>query len=500
MASQAKNNAIIDSAAVNPEITDLVDKDLGTETVVPRLSPEDDRRLLRKIDLRLVPILLFSYLFQTLDKSALSYSSIMGLTTDLNLVGQQYSWASSIYYFGYLAFSYPASILLVKFPVGKVIGTACATWGAVLLATAGTSNGAGLMAARFFLGVAEASVAPALTVLVSMWYKTSEQPLRHGVWFLGSVTSGFFASLLAYGISLTKSSIHPWQIMFILFGGVTFVWGLCLFYLLPNHPSTARFLSPEDRQKAIIRIADNLTSVKNETFKKYQLVEGLMDVKTWLLFLIMIVGSLSNGLASFQSIIIKGMGFSTIDTYFIQMVSTAFQAIFVLISTVGSTYLENTRTYFMVFNYCMSIIGGVMVNQLSVDRAWARFFGYNLCIAFSANFPMIFAMSSANFAGFTKKTTVNALIFIAYCAANVASPQFFIAGEFPTYPTGFRACIICLSISAALTIVLRCYLIWQNKRRDAENGEVEPAGDEVDVSLSLSDKTDFEIPQFRYVM
>lgn len=62
-----------------------------------------------------------SYLFQFLDKAALSYTAIMGLKTDLSLSGSQYSWASGIYYFGYLAASYPAGMLMVRYPVAKTI-------------------------------------------------------------------------------------------------------------------------------------------------------------------------------------------------------------------------------------------------------------------------------------------------------------------------------------------------------------------------------------------
>lgn len=62
-----------------------------------------------------------SYLFQFLDKAALSYTAILGLKKDLSLTGSQYSWASGIYYFGYLAASYPAGMLMVRFPVGKLI-------------------------------------------------------------------------------------------------------------------------------------------------------------------------------------------------------------------------------------------------------------------------------------------------------------------------------------------------------------------------------------------
>lgn len=67
-----------------------------------------------------------SYLFQFLDKSALGFTSIMSLRSDLSLSGSQYSWASGIYYFGYLGASYPVAWLLVRLPVGKTI--ACSVY------------------------------------------------------------------------------------------------------------------------------------------------------------------------------------------------------------------------------------------------------------------------------------------------------------------------------------------------------------------------------------
>lgn len=62
-----------------------------------------------------------SYLFQFLDKSALSYTAIMTLRTDLKLSGTEYSWASGIYYVGYLVASYPAAWIMTRTPVGKMI-------------------------------------------------------------------------------------------------------------------------------------------------------------------------------------------------------------------------------------------------------------------------------------------------------------------------------------------------------------------------------------------
>jgi len=67
------------------------------------------------------PLRKMTYLFQFLDKAALGYTAILGLNTDLSLTGQDFSWASAIYYIGYLVASYPAGWLIVRYPVAKVI-------------------------------------------------------------------------------------------------------------------------------------------------------------------------------------------------------------------------------------------------------------------------------------------------------------------------------------------------------------------------------------------
>jgi hypothetical protein len=58
-------------------------------------------------------------MFQYLDKSAMSNTAILGLRTDLHMSGGQYSWASSLFNFGYLAASGPFALLMVRYPTGK---------------------------------------------------------------------------------------------------------------------------------------------------------------------------------------------------------------------------------------------------------------------------------------------------------------------------------------------------------------------------------------------
>ena len=81
-----------------------------------------------------------------------------------------------------------------------------------------------------------------------------------------------------------------------------------------------------------------------------------------------------------------------------------------MIGTTGSTYLKNTRTYFMAWNLAVALIGAVMIREADPTQIWTRFMGYCFCIAFSANFPMVLSMSSGNIGGFTKKNTANAMV------------------------------------------------------------------------------------------
>jgi hypothetical protein len=122
------------------------------------VSEVDNKRLLRKIDLMLLPIMLGVYFLQQLDKSTLSYASVFGLVKDAHLGGQDYSWLGSIVYIAQLVMQPVIAYFLVKLPTGKFAGIMVLCWGIVLSCMAVAHNFKGLLAARFFLGCFEASV------------------------------------------------------------------------------------------------------------------------------------------------------------------------------------------------------------------------------------------------------------------------------------------------------------------------------------------------------
>ncbi len=105
-----------------------------------------------------------------------------------------------------------------------------------------------------------------------------------------------------------------------------------------------------------------------------------------------------------------GFGFSKQDTLLLSMVGSGCQLFFVLLATIGSTYIQNSRTYFMAFNLVVSLAGSIMGRQIPASNKYGRLMGVALAISCASNFPLVMAMTSSNVGGFTKKATVGALV------------------------------------------------------------------------------------------
>lgn len=107
------------------------------------LTPENNARVLRKIDLLILPVVLGTYFLQALDKATLAYASVFGLVEDTGLVGHQYSWLGAVVYLAQLVSQPLIAYLLVKMPLGKFLAVIVLLWGIVLSVMPAAHNFAG---------------------------------------------------------------------------------------------------------------------------------------------------------------------------------------------------------------------------------------------------------------------------------------------------------------------------------------------------------------------
>lgn len=223
-------------------------------------------------------IMCIVYGLQFLDKTTISYASIMGLKKDLGLVNDDYQWLGSMFYFGYLAFEYPTNRLLQRLPLGKYSAGCMMLWGIVLACFAGAKNFSGAMAVRFFLGLTESAVTPGFALITSQWYTKAEQGLRTGLWFSFNGVAQIVGGLLAYGIA-KGTAAHPaalsgWQILFLATGLVTSAVGVVFFFWVPDNQLNARWLSKDDRILALERIRINQQGMCTRLFPQVPVEDG----------------------------------------------------------------------------------------------------------------------------------------------------------------------------------------------------------------------------------
>jgi ACS family allantoate permease-like MFS transporter len=210
-------------------------------------------------------------------------------------------------------------------------------------------------------------------------------------------------------------------------------------------------------------------------------------------------------------VIIKGLGHDEFHTLLLGMPQGACQVIFTLTAALLATKLRKSRCIIIACLLCVAMLGWCLVGYLPESHIGGRLGGVFIFAAYASGFPLSLSIIASDVGGYTKKTVVSAVVFLAYCVGNISGPQVFYAREAPHYRTGCKICIICLCLGILDILVLRQYMDWNNKRRDRVQGvciEAEPSklieldggSGVVQLPPSGMDETDLEQESFRYIL
>ncbi|CAD0029856.1 unnamed protein product [Aureobasidium pullulans] len=427
-------------------------RDRGSESGT--LDPEQNRRLLRRIDLHIMPLICIVYFLQYLDKIAISYASVTGIKTSANLRGTQFNWIASIFFFGQLLFEFPTIRLIQLFPL------------------------ANLMVCRALLGVAEAAVVPAWVVFTSAWYRKEEQAFRVGIWFSMCGFAQMFGGFFSYGVANhvggdVQAALQGWQIIFLFLGLLTSVVGIVFWFFLPDSPLSAKFLSTEEKALHAERMRQNEQGIGNRIFEWNQFWEAIRDVNTWFHW---------HGLYQKESLLLV----TPLGAYEVVVL-------------IGLTYLAgktNQRLWCCIAGHIPSIVGAIL---MATTNKVPALIGFYLTGGIPIGWTTILALQSTNVAGSTKKITVTSIGVIAYTVGNIISPQTFQTKDAPRYlPAKISICILYFLITVDLYLI-RWFAVRENRRRDKEREEL---GDKyvVEENHEFLDLTDRENKEFRYAV
>lgn len=465
------------------------------------MTPDEDKKLLRKIDLYLLPLICVLYCFQFMDKQTISYASVLGLKTDLKMEGVMYSWAASAFYCGYLVFEFFAVYTLQRFPVIYTVSVYIVLWG-VMLCLHAVPKYAGFVVLRVILGGLESAITPAFVIITGQWYKKEEVFLRTAIW----VSCNGAGTILGAGaiahtvfVHADSYSITPWKLIFIITGVLTIALGFAILFHIPNKPTDAWFLTEREKRMVVQRIKTNQQGFGNKHFKKEQFIEAITDYRTWIFFLVGIASCIPNGgLTNFGSILLKEkLGYSTSKTLLMNMPSGA-------VELVGCIFFAWMYRYFAVRFFWAAVTCAICVAATCMlafsDNPKVEYAGFALTTMLAIFFIIMLSTISSNVAGHTKKVTVNAIFLIGYSAGNIIGPQTFITSQAPNYMGAVGAMVGCNCVVLLCLLALWADYHFENKRRDAKLNDPTVAEFKLIANHEFADLTDKQNPLFRYIV
>ncbi|KAJ3549791.1 hypothetical protein NM688_g5141 [Phlebia brevispora] len=295
---------------------DVIDSD--SELLLPSRRPVAEKKLVRMLDMRLLPTIVLIFILNYIDRTAISAARLNGIEKDLHLTDIQYSTVLAVLYASYVPAQIPSNIFLNRISRPSLYIPLCVIfWGLTSALTGVAKSYAGILAARIFVGIPEAAFYPGAMYLLSRWYTRKELALRGAIIYEGLLISNAFGSLMAAGILSNmdgKMGIRGWQWLFYIEGAITVCVGLLALWTLPDYPHNTRWLSPAQKRLARVRLAEDAGEADEDVSGEsvlQGLKQALKDPKVYI-FSIMTFGELlGSSFVNFFPTLTATLGFNT---------------------------------------------------------------------------------------------------------------------------------------------------------------------------------------------
>ena len=232
-----------------------------------------DRHITRKFDTRIVPWLFGLWLLAFIDRSNIGNARIDGLAKDLELTGNKFNVALTVFYVPYILIDVPSNWILKYVGAGYYLPGLLIGWGLVGTCMGSVKTYGGLIAARFSLGLCEGGLLGGMVLYLSMFYRRQDLLFRLGMFYCAAPLSGAFGGLLATALARIRfHGYDRWPWIFFVEGVISVLFGLLTIFFLPHTPMQAKWLTEEEKAAAVARMkrdahgASKASSVEAEKF------------------------------------------------------------------------------------------------------------------------------------------------------------------------------------------------------------------------------------------
>ncbi|KAK0625475.1 major facilitator superfamily domain-containing protein [Bombardia bombarda] len=244
------------------KIEQLGDVESGKNELVPTVeyTEAEERALIRKQDLTILPLSASIYFLCYLDRSNIGNARILNssthndMQTETHATQYQFNIALMIFLVAYALFEVPSNILLKKLRPSRWIAFLMFSWGAITIGLGGVRTFSAMAGVRFLLGAFEAGLFPGLVYYLTFWYKNDERSVRVAFILASATLAGAFGGAIAYGIGHMNGAqgLSAWRWLFIIEGVPSCISAFFVYFFLPDYPE--EHLKGKEREIALARL------------------------------------------------------------------------------------------------------------------------------------------------------------------------------------------------------------------------------------------------------
>ncbi|KAJ3510623.1 hypothetical protein NLJ89_g4574 [Agrocybe chaxingu] len=433
-----------------------------------------EKKLIRKIDLRM-SIMIIIYILNYIDRNNAAAARLRGFEADLNLKDNEFATLLSILYVGYIIMQIPSNMFLNYIGKPSLYLPACmAIWGAISCLTGITHDFVGALLTRFFLGFVEAAFYPGALFLLSKWYKRNELGLRTAILFCGNIISNAFGALMASGIlsgMQGKLGHAAWRWLFFIEGALTVAVAVIAVFILPDFPTTTRWLTAEERALAMKRMEEDAGVGDEGETEGHGNGLWLAASDGWVWFFALMLTSQVVALSfnAYFPTLSATLGYNRTVTLLLCAPPFVFSAI---VTFIVSRHSDKTgeRFYHAVISFGVGILGFVIA--IATMNTAARYISLFLMAQSYAGFVVLFAWMSNSFPRPPSKRAVALALINAFSQLGNISGSYVWPDRWgPTYRKSYGICIATSGCAIVMCWIFRMHLQSLNKKLEAEEAE-----------------------------
>ncbi|OWO99457.1 pantothenate transporter [Marssonina coronariae] len=440
-------------------------------------SPAEEAALVRKLDLRIIPMMSIVFALSLVDRANTSAAYISGMGVDLEMTtGNRYSVVLLLFFPTYAVFELPSNLLIRRVGARIWLSLLVICFGLVVLGMGFVRSWRIMAVMRALLGIAEAGQLPGCIYLVASWYRTFEMAKRISIFYMSSILALGFGGLIANGLQNIRVGdgiyAQGWRWIYIVEGIVTVLAGVACLFAVPQFAEKATWLTDRERFIARARLTRDRGEGEWKASTTLESVKHLLDIKilvmSWMYFA---TSSSAYSINFFFPLILTGgLGFE----YTISLVLISTPYFFAIIGGVGLAWLSDkyrTRWPIILFQTLAGVVGLVIINEAKPPGV--RLFGIFITVlGVQNNAAFLHSYAQTQIANPEKRSMSAVALVFAGAIGGIAGSTIFRSQDAPTYLPGMWTSIG-LNISI-VPCVLGMTWYMKSQNRQLREGKIGP--------------------------